>query len=84
MMTKEKFDETMGTIANSIKELPEEVQPGLMEILRETAGRHEQILESCRRSREGVKALVEAQAELSLRMKYILFDLECLHRELER
>lgn len=79
-MTKKEFETKVRSI---IQTLPEETQPKLLALAQETIDRHAQICESCNELRTSAKALADAEADFSVAVKYLLYDIECVRREIQ-
>jgi len=83
MMTEQEFTDAICAAKAVIKQLPPKVQPCLTQAVVETIARHQSIVDTCKKARRSAAELESAQADMSLAMKYTLFNLECLARELK-
>ena len=68
------FEESMNRLEAKIKEMPPEEQPKLLKLLEETRERHINIKDSAAKARTALD-------DLSLALKYMVFDAEATARE---
>lgn len=81
-MTEQEFQDKINKSLAAIDSLPEEVQPGLIELVRETVDRHRSIQTEMDKARIAAIDLAIAQDDLKLALTYLRFDAECVAREL--
>ncbi len=79
-----EFASAIDDIEKAIQKFPEDVQPRLLALAKETAARHKQIYEDCRKAKKAIAELESAEADLRVAMQYILFDVEAAKRELDQ